>query len=393
MDPSHNQNILPKNENNCLTINSSGLENQEKMNYINPDKLTNDIKMQSCRHVLKLINKSDLSMKRVLETTSGTSEFMLPISQFVGTLALCAVLIFQTRFKDPNSPSDFGTHLGSIYLFTRYIIALSNSLASFTKFRSLQPYMRQVYWNWRRLERYWNSIPITNTRNENWEARSAPAVIWKEVSFKYPHRANLAIDKISFYAPSGSFTAFVGDSGKGKSTALGLQLMAYLPTSGSITLQFTEKNSEQVVTRSLEDAGSGFLENCAYIGPEAYIIEGTILDNLTFALGRTPAESEIIQCLKKTHCDFVFSLPGGLNYKIDALEKGLSNGEKQRLNWARALLRKPKVLILDEPTNFLDERQEKALMDTLVEMKGKVTILGGFHRSNLLLLADQKIYL
>ena len=77
MDPSHNQNILPKNENNCLTINSSGLENQEKMNYINPDKLTNDIKMQSCRHVLKLIYKSDITMIRILEITSGTTEFML----------------------------------------------------------------------------------------------------------------------------------------------------------------------------------------------------------------------------------------------------------------------------------------------------------------------------
>ena len=118
----NNQNIIQQNQNDCLVENSFALENQNAIKYINLDELTDDIKMQSCRYILKLINKSDLTMKRILQISSGTCEFMFPISQFVEECLKNNMFegdkdIFLRIVKNPFC------HISTQYMFIKFLKA------------------------------------------------------------------------------------------------------------------------------------------------------------------------------------------------------------------------------------------------------------------------------
>jgi len=91
--------------------------------------------------------------------------------------------------------------------------------------------------------------------------------------------------------------------------------------------------------------------------------------------------------------DFVFNLPGKLSYRLTEQGQGLSAGQKQRLALARALLRNPKALVLDEATSNLDSITEMKLVETFKQLKGSVTLVAVTHRLELLRIADQHLEL
>jgi ABC-type bacteriocin/lantibiotic exporter with double-glycine peptidase domain len=124
------------------------------------------------------------------------------------------------------------------------------------------------------------------------------------------------------------------------------------------------------------------------------IISGTVRDNLLYGNAtHLIEESDFDEALKLSGCSFVKNLPGNLSYELTEQGEGLSAGQKQRLALARALLRKPKVLILDEATSNLDAATESALVDTLIELKSYITIVAVTHRDALLKIADHHLTL
>ena len=135
------------------------------------------------------------------------------------------------------------------------------------------------------------------------------------------------------------------------------------------------------------------LANIGYVGPESFLIEGTIRSNLIYGLEREPSPAEIECALALADCSFIATLPDGLEHPLTFLETGLSAGQKQRLSLARALLRNPRALILDEATSNLDLDTEKKLVETLQRLKGRVTLIVATHRTALLALADQHLNL
>ena len=143
----------------------------------------------------------------------------------------------------------------------------------------------------------------------------------------------------------------------------------------------------------LSEIRKSLLPHVGYVGSESFLIAGTILENLTYGLETVPSEKDIQLALEKSGCDFISRLNTGLAHPITEQGQGLSAGQKQRLSFARALLRNPKVLILDEATANLDYETEKNLIKTLTQMKGSTTIIAVTHREALLVLADQTIKL
>jgi len=215
---------------------------------------------------------------------------------------------------------------------------------------------------------------------------AVPALVgWslRDLSFTYPSGGQPVIENLSLEVPPGRTLVIVGPSGTGKSTLLALMLGLLRPNRGRVELILGGGKPEPLEPRRAE-----LLRGVGYVGPESFLIEGTIKDNLYYGLEHEPEPGEIAAALEKAECQFVNDLTRGLSHILTEQGQGLSAGQKQRLALARALLRRPQVLILDEATANLDVATESRLTETLSRLKGKMTLLIVTHRATLLPLAD-----
>lgn len=203
---------------------------------------------------------------------------------------------------------------------------------------------------------------------------------FRDVVFSYPTRPQDKIFKgCTFKIPAGSSTCFVAPSGCGKSTIATLLLRSYNLESGEILIGGRNINDFQV--RDLRRTIIGTVQQ------EPILLSGTILENIVYGL--TPQQiskltmDDIIEVSKQANChDFIESFPDGYNTLIGSRGTSLSGGQKQRIAIARALVKKPLVLILDEATSALDLKLESLINETLrsVTSEGQMTIISIAHR-------------
>ena len=187
--------------------------------------------------------------------------------------------------------------------------------------------------------------------------------------------------------PPGSATVILGPSGIGKTTLLLLLTGLVAPTGGTIRLLLPEGGVP------LEASRERLLASTAYVGPDAFVVPGTLRDFLAVGVDTPPSERDLAEALRRSRCDFISALPLGLDHQLTEQGGGLSAGQKQRLALARALLRKPAVLLLDEATANLDVETERGIAMALEELKGAVTIVAVTHREALKAIADQLVVL
>ena len=206
---------------------------------------------------------------------------------------------------------------------------------------------------------------------------------FKNVSFSYDER-NAIIEDLSFSIPEGSTTALVGATGAGKSTTANLLLRYYNHTKGHIKIG--NENLEQIELTSLR-------QNIGLVSQDPFLFDATVKDNLLLA-NPNAKDGEIwnaleIACAK----NFVQALPEQENTMIGERGIRLSMGEKQRLTLARALLKDPPILVLDEATASVDVETEKYIQEALEKLiKGRTTLIIA-HRLSTIRNADQIIFL
>lgn len=214
----------------------------------------------------------------------------------------------------------------------------------------------------------------------------APASIeFKNVSFKYPDADGYALEDINLNIEPGKTIALVGANGSGKSTIVKLLYRLYEPANGEILL-----NQQNIKNYSLESLRS----HIGIVPQETLLLNDTLYANLTMN-SSIPIESEHFQQVMQEVriADWVKDLPEGYNTAIGERGVKLSGGERQRIALARVLLRKPKVIIMDEATSAIDEKTEHEIFTQLKHKFSNISKLIITHNSKNLSFADTIINL
>ncbi|WP_237982451.1 ABC transporter ATP-binding protein [Bacillus thuringiensis] len=207
----------------------------------------------------------------------------------------------------------------------------------------------------------------------------------KDVSFRYNKQEALyALQNINVQIPINSMTAIVGHSGAGKSTLIDVLMGLIQPEKGQVLMDGIPLTTDNLL--SLRRAIS-------YVPQDPFLFNASIRDNLLM-IEPDASEEEIWDALSfAAVAEFVQTLPNGLDTLIGDRGVRLSGGERQRLVLARAILRKPSILVLDEATSALDTENEVKIQSAIERLKGTMTIVVIAHRLSTIRNADQVIVL
>lgn len=224
---------------------------------------------------------------------------------------------------------------------------------------------------------------ITIPSEKNYQIKDG-SLLFSDVSFSYTNEKTI-LNNINFAIPPKQLVALVGPSGSGKSTILSLLLKLYTDYDGEIILDGIPLK---------EISAQNIREQVACVLQNNHLFSGTIRENLLYGKNSGAVNQDIHEALKKSGVfDFIKTLPDGIDTLIEEDGNNLSEGQKQRLNIARALISQPKILVMDEMTSNLDSISEDCIVNTLLELRGAVTMLVVSHRLKTIEKADLVIVL
>lgn len=220
-------------------------------------------------------------------------------------------------------------------------------------------------------------------KDEKEEGKIKPASLkgnieFKKVDFRYGTR-QLILKDINMNIREGEKIALVGESGSGKTTLAKLLMNFYQCEKGEVLI-----NSCNVQDINLEV----LRDKIAYISQDIFFFSGTIKENLEFGNSLVNFEEIIEACKRAQIHDFINSLPLRYNTMLEENASNLSGGQKQRLAIARAILKNPEILIMDEATSSLDSITEKAIEKTINEFSKNITTIIIAHRLSTIMNCD-----
>lgn len=200
---------------------------------------------------------------------------------------------------------------------------------------------------------------------------------FEQVSFAYGEQTTLA--HINLHIPAGKTVAFVGSTGSGKSTLVKLLLRFYTPQSGHILL-----DGQATDTLNLQD----LRRVIGYVAQDSFLTDGTIADNIAYGLDNISEQAIANAAQAAEAMEFIQKLPLGFATRIGERGQKLSGGQRQRLALARAILKNPPILILDEATSAIDNETEAAIQRSLEVVSRDRTTIVIAHRLSTVRQAD-----
>ena len=296
-----------------------------------------------------------------------------PVVQIIASLALAAVLFLATTpliAEDNLSAGSFTVVFSSMLAMMRPLKSLTNVNSQFQRGMAA---CQTLF-----------AILDLEPEKDNGTYQAEPAkgeLEFKNVSFAYQGKDELALNNISFSVPAGKTVALVGRSGSGKSTIANLVTRFYDIEQGEILLDGVNIQDYRL---------SNLRENCAVVSQQVHLFNDTIANNIAYAAQDKYSREEIIAAAKAAYAlEFIEKLPQGFDTVIGENGASLSGGQRQRLAIARALLRNSPVLILDEATSALDTESERAIQSALDELKKDRTVIVIAHRLSTIENADE----
>ena len=310
----------------------------------------------------KLLRKKDLSS---------------PMSEFLSTVVLVCVMWFGGQLvlnsKGNLSPESF---IGYIVIFSQIIPPAKSFTNAFYHLQKGSASAKRV------LEILDHENPIENSKINKGKTDFKHAIQFKDVSFKYEE--TVVIKNLSFDLNKGQRIALVGQSGSGKSTLADLLCRFYDIDQGEILIDGI--NIKDFLLNDLRSM-------MGVVSQQSILFNDTVFNNISLGVENADMDAVILAAKAANAHEFIMEMPKGYQSTVGESGNKLSGGQKQRLSIARAILKNPPILILDEATSSLDTQSEKLVQEALNELMKNRTSLVIAHRLSTIQDADQILVL
>lgn len=326
---------------------------------------------------------------KIEESKAQYSQYLL-LASFKKSYPITAgifIIAITTYISKRNFDTSEADLLGFFYIFLRFSQSLAELGGYFSELNMNIPAFRDIV-NWQE-KHITDYVAIVENEYKNLKKIEMPktsegfTIEFRDLAFAYKDSPYL-FSRLNLKLEAGQNLLIKGNSGAGKSTLILLLLGLLKPQHGGIFM-----NSFDVQTLR-----SDFLEAVGYVGPEPFIVAGTVRDNLIYGnSGFTFSDADLWEALRKAELEeLVKSFERELDEELGEIAQ-ISTGQKQRISLARAFLRKPKLLILDEATANLDQKTERQILNTLSELRSSTSTVIISHRNSFDEIADVHLQL
>lgn len=300
------------------------------------------------------------------------SEFIALIMEFVAGLGIAFVLWYGGKLiiEDVMTPGDFFSFLAAVFMVYTPAKRLARVNSGIQKARAP---LQRIYSLLAEQPEKEGIIEIKSFKNE---------IKFDQVSFTYNSAKNKALERVSFTIKKGMIIAVVGKSGAGKTTLINMLPKFYTPDEGNIYLD--NINTSMLSIKSLRSL-------FGIVTQDVILFNDSVLNNIKYGKHGSNLE-DVISASKAAYAhEFIIEFTDGYNSKVGEKGVKLSGGQKQRLSIARAILRNPPILILDEATSSLDSESELKIQNALETLMKNRTTLIIAHRLSTVRKADMII--
>lgn len=271
--------------------------------------------------------------------------------------------------------------LGDVVLLTGFFTSLTNSVLGLA---NMLPQINRGLESIRSIGELMQNPDLERNAGKRQLDGVAGRIQFEQVDYRYPENTRNALSSIALQVEPGETIALVGPSGSGKSTLSHLVIGLLRPSQGRI--RFDGHDMQEIDLRS-------WRRHLSVVPQDCVLFEGSLRDNVTFGLAPV-SDDKLRQALSDAYCDeFIANLPQGIDTLIGGPGDRLSGGQRQRLAIARALVRNPRVLVLDEASSALDADSERHVQQALERLRhGRTTFIIA-HRMSTVQSADRILVL